>query len=174
MHRLGGLAHLPSALAPPIASAPSVASLALTPPGSQANLPSNSTGDPWGALHVHVLPLFNGEPLRIPMYVHLRRFYRTMLILVSEDLNVLVKRHIQSVVSSSPSKALATLENDASELIASGMVTLNAKLMGIDDEKLVARVVEIWGFFWDQVLTYVEGVSLPTLTHLCRLAHPIT
>lgn len=74
-------------------------------------------------------------------------------------MNILVKRHIQSVVSSYPSKALATLENDASELIASGMVTLNAKLTGIDDEKLVARVVEIWGFFWDQVLTYLEGVS---------------
>ena len=53
-----------------------------------------------------------------------------------------------------------TLENDVSELIASGMVTLNAKLNGIDDEKLIARVVEIWGFFWDQVLTYLEGVRL--------------
>ena len=60
----------------------------------------------------------------------------------------------------SPAKALTTLENDVSELIASGMVTLNAKLNGIDDEKLVARVVEIWGFFWDQVLTYLEGVRL--------------
>ena len=60
----------------------------------------------------------------------------------------------------SPSKALATLENDVSELIASGMVTLNAKLNGIDDEKLIARVGEIWGFFWDQVLTYLEGVRL--------------
>ncbi|RDB24719.1 Target of rapamycin complex 2 subunit bit61 [Hypsizygus marmoreus] len=146
MHRLGSLAHLPSALAPPITTAPSVSSLPA--PGSQASLASASTSDPWGALHVHVLPLFNGEPLRIPI----------------EDLNVLVKRHIQAVVSSSPSKALATLENDASELIASGMVTLNAKLMGIDDEKLVARVVEIWGFFWDQVLTYVEGVLLPLQT----------
>ena len=87
----------------------------------------------------------------------------------SEDLNVLVKRHIQSVVSSSPSKALATLENDASELIASGMVTLNAKLMGIENEKLVARVVEIWGFFWDQVLTYVEGVSFCSN---CRISFP--
>lgn len=77
-----------------------------------------------------------------------------------EDLNVLVKRHISTVISSSPSKALATLENDASELIASGMVTLNAKLMGVDDDKLVGRVVEIWGFFWDQVLTYIEGVRL--------------
>jgi hypothetical protein len=78
---------------------------------------------------------------------------------------VLVKRHIQSVVSSFPSKALATLQSDVTELIASGMVTLNAKLMGIDDEKLVGRVVEIWGFFWDQVLTYVEGVSrtLPSM-----------
>ena len=38
-----------------------------------------------------------------------------------------------------------------------------AKLDGIEDEKkLVHRVVEIWGFFWDQVLPYVEGVSPPT------------
>jgi hypothetical protein len=78
--------------------------------------------------------------------------------LCSEDLNVLVKRHIQSVVSASPSRALATLENDAAELIAQGMVTVNAKLKGVEDEKLVARVVEVWGFFWDQVLTYLEGV----------------
>lgn len=41
------------------------------------------------------------------------------------------------------------------------MVTLNAKLTGIDDEKLIGRVVEIWGFFWDQVLPYVEGVRTP-------------
>ncbi|KAF8972942.1 HbrB-like-domain-containing protein [Flammula alnicola] len=148
MQRLGNL--VPSALAPQLSTAPSVTSLALPPAGgmSQANASSTSTADPWGALHVHVLPLFNGEPLRIPI----------------EDLNILVKRHIQLVVSSSPSKALATLENDASELIASGMVTLNAKLTGIDDEKLVARVVEIWGFFWDQVLTYLEGVLLPLQT----------
>lgn len=150
MHRLGNLAHLPSALTPQLSTAPSVASLALPPPGtmSQTNTSSTSTTDPWGALHVHVLPLFNGEPLRIPI----------------EDLNILVKRHIQAVVSSSPSKALSTLEHDASELIASGMVTLNAKLISIDDEKLVARVVEIWGFFWDQVLTYLEGVLLPLQT----------
>ncbi|KAF8160979.1 HbrB-like-domain-containing protein [Crassisporium funariophilum] len=150
MHRLGNLAHLPSALAPQLSTAPSVTSLALPAPGSmsQVNVLSASTADPWGALHVHVLPLFNGEPLSSPI----------------EELNKLVKRHIQVVVSSSPSKALAALENDASELIASGMVTLNAKLTGIDDEKLVARVVEIWGFFWDQVLTYLEGVLLPLQT----------
>jgi hypothetical protein len=82
---------------------------------------------------------------------------------LSEDLNSLVKRHIQTVVSASPSKALSALENDASELIASGMVTLNAKLTNIEEHKLLARVVDMWGFFWDQVLPYVEGVrvSLP-------------
>ena len=78
----------------------------------------------------------------------------------SEDLNSLVKKHIQTVISSTPSKALAMLEKDATELIEHGMMTLNAKLSGIEDEKkLVHRVVEVWGFFWDQVLPYVEGVS---------------
>lgn len=149
MHRLGNLAHHPSALAPQLSSAPSVTALTLPPQGmSQVNVSSASMSDPWGALHVHVLPLFNGEPLSIPI----------------EELNKLVKRHIQGVVSLSPPKALANLENDVSELIASGMVTLNSKLQGIDDEKLVARVVEIWGFFWDQVLTYLEGVLLPLQT----------
>ncbi|KAJ7124907.1 HbrB-like-domain-containing protein [Mycena epipterygia] len=150
MHRLGNLAHLPAGLAPGLSQAPSVTSLALPAPGSmaQVSLASTSSADPWGALHVHVLPLFNGEPLRIPI----------------EDLNVLVKRHISSVVSSSPSKAIAALEHDAAELISSGMVTLNAKLAGADDESLIRRVVDVWSFFWDQVLTYVEGVLLPLHT----------
>ncbi len=73
---------------------------------------------------------------------------------------MLVRKHISSAISSSPSKALSSLEHDASELIASGMATLNAKLTGVDEDKLVSRVVEIWGFFWDQVLTYLEGVRL--------------
>ncbi|KAJ7647492.1 HbrB-like-domain-containing protein [Roridomyces roridus] len=150
MHRLGNLAgHLPAGLAPGLSQAPSVTSLALPAPGSmaQVNLASTSS-DPWGALHVYVLPLFNGEPLRIPI----------------EDLNVLVKRHISSVVSSSPSKAVATLEHDAAELIAAGMVTLNSQLAGSDDDSLIRAIVDVWSFFWDQVLTYVEGVLLPLHT----------
>ncbi|PPQ64995.1 hypothetical protein CVT26_015704 [Gymnopilus dilepis] len=150
MHRLGNL--VPSGLAPQLSTAPSVASMALPAAGgiSQTSISSSSNDESWGVLHVHVLPLFNGEPLRIPMQV-CPIFH--------------VKRHIQSAVSSAPSRAIAQLETDASELIAAGMVTLNAKLTGIDDEKLVARVVEIWGFFWDQVLTYLEGqVLLPLQT----------
>jgi hypothetical protein len=59
----------------------------------------------------------------------------------------------------SPSKTLATLETDARELIAAGMVTLNAKLANTSDDTLLSRVIEIWGFFWDQILPYIEGVS---------------
>ncbi|PPQ99733.1 hypothetical protein CVT24_009716 [Panaeolus cyanescens] len=135
--------------APQMVNAPSTGSLGpqagtLT----QAAMPSLSTAEPWETLHVYVLPLFNGEPLRVPI----------------EILNELVKRHISMVVSNSPPRALSRLESDALKLITSGMVTLNSKLNGVDDEKLVGRVVEIWGFFWDQVLTYLEGVLLPLQT----------
>ena len=77
MQRLGNLV-VPSALAPQLSQAPSVTSLALPPPGSTvpANVSSSTSNDPWGALHVHVLPLFNGEPLRIPMWVF-NYFYQT-------------------------------------------------------------------------------------------------
>lgn len=69
MHRLGNLALLPSGLAPSISQAPSVNPMALPVPGTmaQVSMASSTSGDPWGALHVHVLPLFNGEPLRIAM-----------------------------------------------------------------------------------------------------------
>ena len=116
--------------------------------------------NPWGVLFVHVLPLFNRDPLRIPI----------------EDLNQLVKKHLNVVLSRNPSKAITQLESDVSELLMAGMVTLNSKLSfgsqnsngsqnglnGVDDDKLIQRVVELWGFFWDQVLPYAEGVSVST------------
>src|SRR6267142_5296711 len=91
-----------------------------------------------------------------------------------EDLNQLVKRHIQSVVSNSPAKAVATLESETSELIGSGMDTLNGKLADVEEDKLVGRVVELWGFFWDQVLPYVEGVRLLSCySFLLQIAYDI-
>ncbi|KAJ8522745.1 hypothetical protein ONZ45_g757 [Pleurotus djamor] len=145
MHRLGSLApNLPPALSP--------APVLPNPPSAPL---SSSSSDPWTTLHIYVLPLFNGEPLRIPI----------------EDLNVLVRQHIEKVIPSSPSKALATLENHTLELISSGMVTLNAKLSGVDDEKLLSRLVEVWNFFWDQVLPYIEGV-MDIYSLLVRLQIP--
>lgn len=101
-----------------------------------------SPDNPWASLHLHVLPLFNGEPLRFPI----------------EDLNTLVRKHLRAVVSRSPSRAINMLEADVMELVKTGMLNLNAKLSNLDDEKLIPRVVEIWTFFWVQVLPYVEGV----------------
>ena len=51
----------------------------------------------------------------------------------------MTQQHIQIIVHIFITiKALANLEADISELIASG-ITLNVKLNGIDDEKLVAQ-----------------------------------
>ncbi|PVF93333.1 HbrB-domain-containing protein [Serendipita vermifera] len=109
--------------------------------------------NPWGALHVHVLPLFNRDPLKIPI----------------EDLNQLVRKHMVGVIARNPSRAVSILENDVGELITAGMVTLNSKLQlgngaTVEDDKLAGRIVDLWGFFWDQVLPYVEGVFLPLQT----------
>ncbi|KAI0769576.1 HbrB-like-domain-containing protein [Trametes elegans] len=152
MHRLGNLAHLPS-LAPSLAATPSNISLAghMAPPSGSgpATLSSALAAEsPWTSLHVLVLPLFNEEPLRVPI----------------EDLNQLVKQHIQTVVSAAPGKAVATLELDTFELISAGMVTLNSKLADVEDEKLIPRVMELWSSFWTQVLPYLEGALLPLQT----------
>ena len=76
-----------------------------------------------------------------------------------EDLNQLVRRHIQTAVAAAPGKAVSTLENDTYELIAAGMVTLDSRLAGVEDDKLIMRIVDLWTFFWVQVLPYLEGVS---------------
>lgn len=70
MQRLGNLV---PALAPQLSSTPSISSLSLPSQGNiaQVNGPMMSATDPWGALHVRVLPLFNGEPLRVAMQVGL-------------------------------------------------------------------------------------------------------
>ncbi|KAI0743175.1 HbrB-like-domain-containing protein [Daedaleopsis nitida] len=148
MHRLGNLAHLPS-LAPSISAPQTSISLNMAP-ASAPSISSTISGNEntWQSLHVLVLPLFNGEQLRYPI----------------EELNQLVKRHISTVVSAAPGKAVATLEHDTLDLIANGMVTLNSKIAGVEDDKLLARVVELWTFFWGQVLPYLEGSLLPLQT----------
>ncbi|KIJ49338.1 hypothetical protein M422DRAFT_27698 [Sphaerobolus stellatus SS14] len=110
--------------------------------------PSTSTTDPWSILHVHVLPLFNGEQLRMPI----------------EELNHYVKKHITTVVARSPSRALATLEQDITALLKRGMVTMCVKLRDLDDQVLLPRLSQTWELFWHGVLPYLEGVFLPLRT----------
>ncbi|KAF8507460.1 HbrB-like-domain-containing protein [Hysterangium stoloniferum] len=141
MHRLGTIPA--AALAPTMANPASVSSLSLASTLTNGTIASvSSTTDPWHILHVHVLPLFNGEPLRMP----------------------LVKKHISSVLSRSPSRAVYTLEQDFTALLARGMITLNVKLTESDDRKLLLRVCDTWAQFWHAILPYVEGVFLPIQT----------
>ncbi|KAI1784258.1 HbrB-domain-containing protein [Ganoderma leucocontextum] len=152
MHRLGNLTHLPSLQLPPpslsLSATPSSLSLNMAPTSAPSISASLSGENPWASLHVFILPLFNREQLRVQL----------------EDLNQLVKRHISTVVSVAPGKAVAALEHDTCELIAAGMVTLNAELSGVEEEKVVPRVVETWSFFWSRVLPYLEGALLPLQT----------
>ncbi|KAJ1304331.1 hypothetical protein OPQ81_005490 [Rhizoctonia solani] len=148
MDRLGVSSGIPSAnastLSLPLTNQPLPS---IAGGGSILNSTTSDTA-PYQELHVHVLPLFNSENLKLPI----------------EELNTLVKQHIQAVISRAPSRALAALEQDVKDLVNMGMITLNAKLHGLEEETLLTRVVQIWGFFWDQVLPYLEGVFLPLQT----------
>ncbi|KAL1922591.1 uncharacterized protein VTP21DRAFT_10130 [Calcarisporiella thermophila] len=94
--------------------------------------------DAWQSLCVKVLPLFNGEGIKGSI----------------EDLNNLVRRSMTDPISPS-------LFDDVDDLLRNGMFTLSAKLFGVNDEKLVSRLVELWSFFFGTVLPYFEGVFLP-------------
>jgi hypothetical protein len=72
MHRLGSLAYLPHYASNHNTGTQSttlVTTSSISPPNL---IPSGVADNPWGTLHILVLPLFNGEPLRIPMCVRLR------------------------------------------------------------------------------------------------------
>lgn len=134
--------------------------------------------DVWQTICVRVLPLFNGEGLKMAI----------------EDLNELASAYTKRAMESS---SLHILFSDVSELLESGMLTLSSKLnislanysnsamvnpisptttlssptaaefikytasRAADSEKLLSRLVESWTFFFGTVLPYWEGVFLP-------------
>src|SRR6185369_5271133 len=58
-------------------------------------------------------------------------------------------------------RSIQLLYDGINELLESGMFTLNGKLVGVPDEKLVSRLVELWSFYFGTVIPYFEGVFLP-------------
>ncbi|KAF9953112.1 hypothetical protein BGZ72_005670 [Mortierella alpina] len=98
----------------------------------------HATEDVWQALCIKVLTLFNGQGLTGAI----------------EDLNDLVRRCLIT-------RNAFQLCDEINELLKNGMLTLNAKLGDVPDEKLVSRLVEVWSFFFGTVLPYFEGVFLP-------------
>jgi len=108
---------------------------------------SLSSEESWPSLVVRVLPLFNGE--RLSGHI--------------EDLNEVVRACLRSV-------DVATLTKDIyKDLLAAGMFTINAKLVGVHEEKVASRLVELWSFFLGTVLPYLEGVFLPHQIELLKL-----
>ncbi|KAJ8658335.1 hypothetical protein O0I10_006018 [Lichtheimia ornata] len=101
----------------------------------------NPQGDVWQSLCVRVLPLFNGEGVKGNI----------------EDLNELLRRCLTDPVS-------PQLYRDIESLLRDGMFTLNAKMLGVTDEKLLDRLVEQWSFFFTYALPYFEAVFLPLRT----------
>ncbi|CAG8509540.1 8298_t:CDS:2 [Acaulospora morrowiae] len=100
--------------------------------------PERYEHDKWSTIVVKVLPLFNGEGLKACI----------------EDLNELVRNCIKD-------RSQKSLYDDINSLLLNGMSTLNGKLRGVPDEKLVSRLVELWSFYLGTVIPYFEGVFLP-------------
>ncbi|BGP42226.1 hypothetical protein JCM10449v2_006231 [Rhodotorula kratochvilovae] len=119
--------------------------------------------DVWQQVCVRVLPLFNGEGIR--GFV--------------EDLNALVLNHVQrrfALSQSARQRAQPTPSVDASslvtglvtadltDLIRMGLTTLGHKLAppapapALGNERLLARLNEIWLFFFTGILPHLEAV----------------
>ncbi|SAM02873.1 hypothetical protein [Absidia glauca] len=108
---------------------------------------TNSNDTLWQALCVRVLPLFNGEGVQGAV----------------EDMNDLLRRCLSDPIS-------PRLHHNVESLLHDGMFTLNTKLFGVTDEKLLDRLVEQWSFFFTYALPYFEAVFLPLRTDIQYLS----
>jgi hypothetical protein len=90
-----------------------------------------------------ILPLFNGEGLRTPV----------------EKVNFLVTLHIES--RKQQGYVSKDLLQEFKDLTQAGMTRLADSFHKVPDSKLLARLVDLWQFFFSQVLPYWEAVFLP-------------
>ncbi|CAO3611867.1 unnamed protein product [Cunninghamella blakesleeana] len=109
--------------------------------GIASNNNNSSSDSLWQSLCVRVLPLFNGEGVQCPI----------------EELNDILRQCLTDPIS-------PQLYHNIESLLHDGMFTLNAKMFGVTDEKLLDRLVEQWSFFFTNALPYFEAVFLPLRT----------
>lgn len=97
----------------------------------------------WTLLQQWVLPLFNGEGLRTPV----------------EKVNYLVTLYIDSrIQQGAQARDIIT---EFKDLTQAGMLKLDGPLQAVTDAKFMPRLVDLWQFFFSQVLPYWEAVFLP-------------
>jgi hypothetical protein len=51
--------------------------------------------------------------------------------------------------------------DDVRDLLDTGMLTLDPTLPTLPDDKLILKLVEVWGFLFGNILPYFEAVFLP-------------
>ena len=111
-----------------------------------ADLTPAAAQDAWPIFCSRVLPLFDGDPLRNTV----------------EDLNKLMSMHIRRCVERRDPVQLLT---DVRKLLEIGLVCSNLLephlLADLPDERLLARLVEIWALLFGYTTPYLEAVFLP-------------
>ncbi|KAF8540015.1 HbrB-like-domain-containing protein [Trichophaea hybrida] len=98
--------------------------------------------DAWPFLCSRVMSLFKGDPLRNTV----------------EDLNKLVVLHIRHCVEH---RDPVMLLHDVRKLLETGMSSIEPYLSDLPDERLLTRLVEIWGTVFGYTTPYLEAVFLP-------------
>ncbi|QKX59819.1 uncharacterized protein TRUGW13939_06961 [Talaromyces rugulosus] len=97
--------------------------------------------DVWDFLKAKLLVVFDGGDVRIAV----------------EDLNKLVIIHIQRCVQ----KHMPTVVEDLRDLLYTGFSTLNHSISGVQDEKLIPHLVQIWISAFGTILPFIQAVFLP-------------
>ncbi|BFZ58667.1 hypothetical protein PYCC9005_005731 [Savitreella phatthalungensis] len=110
--------------------------------GGGPGIAHDASDDLWPLLCSRVLPLFNGEGLRQPI----------------EDINRLVSQQLRRYVERKEQRHVV---EDLAELFETGIRSLDNGLTHLSDERLLARLIEIWSFFFAMILPYLEATFLP-------------
>ena len=113
-----------------------------TPGLASFGLQNMGADDAWPLLRARLLNIFEGEDLRTPV----------------EDFNRLVSIHLQRCVQR---RTPGMILDDLRDLLQTGFLSLDQTLRGIQEERLVPHLVEIWSFAFGTVLPFMQAVFLP-------------
>lgn len=101
-----------------------------------------SLDDAWPYLRAHLLVIFEGEDLRLPV----------------EDFNRIVTMHIQYCIQR---RSAHIIIDDLRDLLSTGFAALDHTLRKTPEDRLIPALVELWIFTFTSILPYMQAVFLP-------------
>ncbi|WFD30137.1 hypothetical protein MSPP1_001154 [Malassezia sp. CBS 17886] len=110
--------------------------------------PTADSLTPWQNICMRLLPLFNGEALKIPI----------------EMLREAVESHVRQVLDRDPLHGLTTLTDNFRRLVHTGLVSITAKMHGLEGVYLLQRLTEMWALFYGTVVPYMMACAAPLQT----------